>query len=198
MIKYSETLQHLVEELRRLPGVGTKTAQRLAFHILKIPEREALRLAEAIRDVKERVKPCSICFNVAETDPCPLCSDQSRDRSVICIVEEPGDLLAVERTCEYKGLYHILGGVLSPLDGIGPEELNIQQLLARLTEDVLEVIIATNPNIEGEATSMYLTRLIKPLGLKVSRIAHGIPVGGDLEYTDEATMVRAMENRQSL
>ena len=198
MILYSEALQALVEELRRLPGVGIKTAQRLAFHILKTPEREALRLADAIRAVKEKVRPCSVCFNVAETDPCPLCRDERRDRSVICVVEEPSDLLAVERTGEYKGLYHVLGGALSPLDGIGPEDLTLQPLLARLAASVAEVIVATNPTVEGEATAMYITRLVRPLAIKVTRIAHGLPVGGDLEYADEATMARAMENRREL
>lgn len=196
MIRYSQALQRLVEELRRLPGVGTKSAQRLAFHLLKTSEQDALRLAQAIREVKERVRPCSVCHNVAESDPCPLCSDSRRDQSVICVVEEPSDMLAVERTGEYKGLYHVLGGALSPLDGVGPEELHCQSLLTRLGPEVQEVILATNPNVEGEATAMYLTRLIQPLGVRVSRIAHGLPVGGDLEYADEATMVRAMENRR--
>ncbi|MBN2055055.1 recombination protein RecR [bacterium] len=196
MIRTSRSLRALINEFRRLPGIGEKSAYRLAFHVLKNPREDAVRLARALVEVKDRVKNCSICFNITEEDPCAICADTGRDRRMLCVVEEPGDLMAVEKTNEFKGMYHVLGGVLSPLDGIGPERLTIKELLARLGDDVREVIIATNPSVEGEATALYLARLIKPLGIAVTRIAHGIPVGGDIELADQSTMARALEGRK--
>lgn len=198
MYQSSESLGKLVTLLSRLPGVGRKTAGRLAFHILKISEEEARDLAEAILAVKEKVGTCSTCGNISETDPCPVCTDESRDRSVICVVEEASDIVALEKAEEFNPLYHVLGGRLSPLDGIGPDDLNIKQLLARLDGSVKEVIIATNPDVEGEATAMYLKKLISPFGAKVTRIARGLPVGGDLEYADGVTITRALQGRQEI
>lgn len=194
-----DSLQRLVEALQRLPGVGPKSAQRLAFHVLKTPRVEIDRLVEALRDVKERVSYCSVCNNITDADPCVYCANPERDHRLICVVEEPPNVAAIEKTREFRGTYHVLMGALSPLHGIGPDELKIKGLLARLVSgDVVEVILATNPTVEGEATAIYLARLLKPLGVKVTRIAMGVPVGGDLEYTDEVTMHRALEGRREL
>jgi recombination protein RecR len=195
MIHTSEALQQLIEEFAQLPGIGRKSAQRLALYILKQPRDTAVRMAKALVNVKDRIRYCSSCYNITETDPCAVCSSPKRERDVICVVEEPNDVIAVEKTNEFRGLYHVLGGALSPLDGIGPEELKVSELLSRVTGDVREVILAMNPNVEGEATTIYLSRLLKPLGVKVTRIARGIPVGGDLEFADEATLGRALEGR---
>ena len=191
-------LVRLIEELQRLPGIGPKGAQRLAFHILKTPRETTDRLADAVREVKERVTYCSSCNNITEADPCAFCSNPGRDRGVICVVEEPPNVAAIERTREFKGVYHVLMGALSPLQGIGPDDLKIKGLLARVSNGVVEVILATNPNVEGEATAIYLARLLKPLGVKVTRIAMGVPVGSDLEYADEVTMHKAMEGRREV
>jgi recombination protein RecR len=188
----------LVEELQRLPGVGPKGAQRLAFHILKTPREEADRLIDAVREVKERVTYCSLCNNITDVEPCGYCSNDGRDHRVICVVEEPQNVAAVEKTRDFKGVYHVLMGALSPLQGIGPDDLKIKSLLARISNGVAEVILATNPNVEGEATAIYLARLLKPLGVKVTRIAMGLPVGGDLEYADEVTMHKALEGRREV
>ncbi len=194
----SEALQQLIEEFSRLPGIGRKSAQRIALHILKRPREEVVAMARALVNVKDRIRYCSVCCNITEQDPCSICASPKRERSVLCVVEEPSDVLALEKTNEFRGLYHVLGGALSPLDGIGPEELKIRELLARIQGDVSEVILAMNPNVEGEATTLYLSRLLKPLGVKVSRIARGLPVGGDLEFADEATLTRALEGRIAL
>ena len=191
-------LVRLIEELQRLPGIGPKGAQRLAFHILKTPRETTDRLADAVRGVKERVTYCSGCNNITDVDPCAFCSNPDRDRRVICVVEEPPNVAAIERTREFKGVYHVLMGALSPLQGIGPDDLKIKGLLARVSNGVGEVILATNPNVEGEATAIYLARLLKPLGVKVTRIAMGVPVGSDLEYADEVTMHKAMEGRREV
>ena len=193
-----DPLLRLIEELQRLPGIGPKGAQRLAFHILRRPREQADRLADALRDVKERVGYCSLCNNITDADPCGFCSSDSRNRNVICVVEEPQNVTAVERTREFKGVYHVLMGALSPLQGIGPDDLKIKGLLARVTNGVSEIILATNPNVEGEATAIYLARLLKPLGVKVTRIAMGVPVGSDLEYADEVTMHKALEGRREV
>lgn len=195
MLHTSETLQQLIEEFAQLPGIGRKSAQRLALFILKQPREEVVRMARAMVNVKDKIVYCSSCWNITEDDPCILCSSPKRDRSVICVVEEPNDVLALERTNEFHGLYHVLGGSLSPLDGIGPEDLKVRELLVRVTSPVTEIILAMNPNVEGEATTLYLTRLLKPLGARVSRIARGIPVGGDLEFADDATLSKALEGR---
>ena len=187
----------LIEQFNKLPGIGPKTAQRLTFHLLRMPTEEARGLADAIVEVKERIGFCSTCFNITESDPCWVCRG-ARDRSMIRVVEEPLDVLALERTGHYKGLYHVLHGAISPMDGIGPEELRIRELVARLGDGVGEVILATNPNLEGEATAMYLTKLLTPLGARVTRLARGLPVGGDLEYADEVTLTRALEGRREL
>jgi recombination protein RecR len=189
----------LIEEFHKLPGVGPKSAQRLTYYLLRMPATEARALAEAILEVKERITVCSVCQNVTDTDPCRICDNDRRERSMICVVEEPLDILAVERSASYHGMYHVLHGAISPMDGIGPEDLKIEELLGRLRSgEVTEVILATNPNLEGEATAMYLTRLLGPLGLKVTRLARGLPVGGDLEYADDVTLTRAMEGRQEV
>ena len=198
MLYTSESVERLVNQLSQLPGIGRKTAQRLALYILKLPRADVAALAATLNDVKEKVKYCSICCNITENDPCVICASPKRDRAIICVVEDPSDVLALEKTNEYKGLYHVLGGALSPLDGIGPEELKVKELLGRITDGVHEVILAMNPNVEGEATTIYLTRLLKPLGVKVSRIARGLPIGGDLEFADEATLARALEDRTVL
>jgi recombination protein RecR len=192
-------LARLIEEFYKLPGIGPKSAQRLAYYLLRMPAGEAHALAQAILEVKERVVLCSLCQNVTESDPCRVCASLERDRTVICVVEEPLDILAVERSGSYKGLYHVLHGAISPMDGIGPEDLKIAELLGRMRSgEVTEVILATNPNLEGEATSMYLSRLISPLGVRVTRLARGLPVGGDLEYADDVTLARALEGRQEM
>jgi recombination protein RecR len=198
MYQSSESLGRLVSLLSRLPGVGRKTAGRLAFYILKMPIEEARELAETIIAVKEKVGTCSICCNISESDPCVVCTDSRRDRSIICVVEEASDIIALEKAEDFRPLYHVLGGRLSPLDGIGPDDLNIKALLARLDGSVKEVIVATNPDVEGEATAMYLNKLIQPFGVKVTRIARGLPVGGDLEYADGVTITRALQGRQEL
>ena len=192
MAQYAKPLANLIRELSKLPGIGGKSAQRLAFHILSMDDREAEVLANSITRAKSSMRYCSVCGNLTESDPCEICSDEKRDRTVICVVEQARDVAAMERMKEYNGLYHVLNGAISPMDGIGPEDINLKQLIIRLQQD------ATNPTIEGEATAMYAARLIKPSGIKVTRIAHGIPVGGDLEYTDEVTLSKAMEGRREL
>jgi len=187
----------LIEEFNKLPGIGPKTAQRLTFYLLRMPADQARALAEAIVDVKERVGFCSVCFNMTEEDPCWVCRGQ-RDRTTICVVEEPLDVLALERTGVYKGMYHVLHGAISPMEGIGPEELRLRELLGRLSDGVQEVILAMNPDLEGDATAMYVTRLVQPLGIKVTRLARGLPVGGDLEYADEVTLIRALQGRRAV
>jgi len=195
MFKYSsETVEKAIHELSKLPGIGRKSAQRHVFYLLKQSMDEVRTLAEALIDLKNKVVYCHICFNITEQNPCPICRDEKRDRAILCVVEEANDVIALERTGEFHGLYHVLGGALSPLDGIGPDDLRIKELLGRL-DDVREVIIATNPNTEGEATALYLLKLIKPMGIKISRIARGIPIGADLEYADEMTLARAIEGR---
>lgn len=199
MAVYEGPVQNLIDELGRLPGIGPKSAQRIAFHLLKAAPEDAKRLARVIVEAKERVSWCRRCYNLAEGELCAFCRDERRDPHVLCIVEEPRDIVAIERTGEYKGRYHVLQGAISPIEGIGPEQLRIKELLARLPDEgVTEVILATNPNIEGEATAMYLARLLKPLGIRVTRIASGLPVGGDLEYADEVTLGRALEGRHEL
>jgi recombination protein RecR len=198
MYQSSESLGRLVTLLSRLPGVGRKTAGRLAFFILKMSEEEARDMADAILAVKEKVGTCSVCCNISEADPCPVCTDESRDRTTICVVEEASDVIALEKAEEFNPLYHVLGGRLSPLDGVGPDDLNIKPLLSRLDGSVKEVIIATNPDVEGEATAMYLKKLISPFGVKVTRIARGLPVGSDLEYADGVTITRALQGRQEM
>jgi len=194
-----DPLTRLVEQLQKLPGIGAKGAQRLAFHILKNPRDDAERLCEAIRDIKERVTYCTVCNNITEQDPCGFCTSASRDQRLICVVEEPQNVSVVEKTREFRGVYHVLMGALSPLHGVGPDDLKIKGLLARVGDGAVdEVILATNPNVEGEATALYLARLLKPLGVRVTRIAMGIPVGSDLEYADEVTMTRAMEGRREV
>jgi recombination protein RecR len=193
-----DPLVRLIEELQRLPGIGPKGAQRLAFHILKAPREQADRLADALRDVKTNVTYCSICNNITDSDPCMFCRSDERDHHIICVVEEPQNVAAVEKTREFKGLYHVLMGALSPLQGIGPDNLKIKGLLSRIQNDVNEVILATNPNVDGEATAIYLARLLKPLGVRVTRIAMGVPVGSDLEYADEVTMHKALEGRREV
>jgi recombination protein RecR len=196
---YTPPVQVLIDELGRLPGIGPKSAQRIAFHLLKVPGDDVARLAHAITDAKARVRFCERCFNVAEDVLCPICSDDARDSSIICVVEESRDIVAVERTGEFRGRYHVLLGAMSPLEGIGPEQLKIRELIARLEpEGVEEIILCTNPNTEGEVTAMYLARLLKPIGLRVTRIASGLPVGGDLEYADELTLGRALEGRRNV
>ena len=196
---YTPALQKLIDELGKLLGVGPKSAQRIAFHLIKLPEQDALSLANAIQEAKQKVRFCETCFNMSDEAICEICSDTQRDSSLVCVVEEPRDIVALERTREYKGLYHVLQGAINPIDGIGPEQLKIRELLERLKGNTLqEVILCTNPNIEGEATAMYLAKLIEPLGIQVSRIASGLPVGGDLEYADELTLGRALEGRRKI
>jgi recombination protein RecR len=196
---YPEPFARLIEALQRLPGIGPKTAQRLTFFLLKRPVSEVRELSDALIAVKERIVYCGSCFNVTDEDPCRICADPARDVRVLCVVEEPNDLLAMERTGEYRGRYHVLLGALSPLDGIGPEDLKVRELLARLDGgEVTEVILATNPNVEGEATAIYLAKLIRPLGTRVTRIARGLPVGGDLEYADQVTLSKALEGRREI
>lgn len=196
---YAAPVQALIDELGRLPGVGPKSAQRIAFHLLKVAPDDANRLARVITEAKERVTWCHRCFNLAEGELCGYCLDERRDPALLCVVEEPRDIVAVERTHEFAGRYHVLQGAISPIEGIGPEQLRVKELLARVeTESVTEVILATNPNIEGEATAMYLARLLKPLGIRTTRIASGLPVGGDLEYADEVTLGRALEGRREV
>ena len=193
-----DPLLRLIEELQRLPGIGPKGAQRLAFFILKTPREQADRLVDAVREVKERVTYCSVCNNITDADPCPFCRSDDRDHDVICVVEEPQNVSAVEKTREFRGVYHVLMGALSPLQGIGPDDLKIKSLLQRVGAGAREVILATNPNVDGEATAIYLARLLKPLGVKVTRIAMGVPVGSDLDYADEVTMHKALEGRREV
>jgi recombination protein RecR len=196
---YPEPVARLIEALQRLPGIGPKTAQRLTFFLLKRPADEVRELSEALVAVKDRIVYCHTCFNVTDEDPCRICADPARDARLLCVVEEPNDLLAMERTGEYRGRYHVLLGALSPLDGIGPEDLKIRELLARMDGgDATEVILATNPNVEGEATALYLAKLLRPLGVRVTRIARGLPVGGDLEYADQVTLSKALEGRREI
>lgn len=196
---YTAPVQALIDEFGRLPGIGPKSAQRIAFHLLKLPEADAQRLAHAILDAKAKVRFCERCFNVASAELCPICSDERRDTSMVCVVEESRDIVAIERTGEFRGRYHVLLGAMNPLEGIGPEQLKIRELLGRIEpEGITEVIVCTNPNTEGEVTAMYLARLLSPLGLTVTRIASGLPVGGDLEYADELTLGRAIEGRRSI
>ena len=196
---YTAPVQSLIDELGRLPGIGPKSAQRIAFHLLKVPVDDATRLAFAITDAKARVRFCERCFNVADDVLCPICNDDTRDSSMLCVVEEARDIVAIERTGEFRGRYHVLLGAMSPLEGIGPEQLKIRELVARIDpEGVQEIILCTNPNTEGEVTAMYLARLLKPIGLTVTRIASGLPVGGDLEYADELTLGRALEGRRNV
>jgi recombination protein RecR len=204
MLDYAESVTKLIDEFKRLPGIGHKTAQRLAFYILRVPEADVERFVEALREVKRRIVFCTICNNLTDVDPCRYCSSPSRDRSIICVVEEPYNLVAVEKTRSYKGLYHVLHGSLSPIRGLGPDDLHLANLLPRLKPEnndgveVREVILATNPNTEGEATANYISRLLKPLGARVTRIAMGMPVGSDLEYVDEVTMDKALANRHEI
>lgn len=199
MAIFAGPVQELIDELGRLPGVGPKSAQRIAYHLLKIPKIDANRLATAIVEVKDKITFCTRCFNIAEGDECQICRDPGRDEKSLCVVEESRDIVAVERTREYKGRYHVLQGAISPIEGIGPEQLRVAELLARITDEgISEVILCTNPNIEGEATAMYLARLLEPSGVIVTKIASGLPVGGDLEYADELTLGRALEGRQKL
>lgn len=196
---YATPVQDLIDELGRLPGIGPKSAQRIAFHLLKVSHEDALRLARTISEMKDKVTFCRRCFNIAESELCSICSDGQRDDSLLCVVEEPRDLVAVEKTGEYRGRYHVLQGAMSPIEGIGPEQLRVKELLERIEDrGAVEVILCTNPNIEGEATALYLGRLLKPLGVKVTRLASGLPVGGDLEYADELTLGRALEGRREL
>ncbi len=192
-------LAKLVEQFRRLPGIGPKSATRLAYHILAMDREQSRQLAEAIIEAKDKIGYCSVCFNLTDCDPCQVCSSGSRDTGLVCVVEEPQDVAAMERTREYRGRYHVLHGSLSPLDGVGPDELRLKELLARMQGgEIQEVIMATNPDVEGEATAMYVARLLKPLGVKVTRLGHGLPVGGDLEYADEVTLSKALENRREM
>jgi recombination protein RecR len=198
MVYTAESIEHLAEQFAQLPGIGRKTAHRLALYVLKMSRDEVVTIAKALVDVKDKVRYCSVCSNITETDPCAICSSPKRERSSICVVEEPNDVLAIEKTHEFRGLYHVLGGALSPLDGVGPEELRVKELLQRMDNSVQEVILAMNPNVEGEATTLYLSKLLKPLSVKVTRIARGLPVGSDLEFADEATLSRALEGRITL
>jgi recombination protein RecR len=196
---YSAPVAKLIEEFEKLPGIGHKTAQRLAFHVLNMTMEKAEGLSGAIIDAKLKTKYCSICNNLTDVDPCGICSGATRDNTTICVVESPRDVVAMEKTREFKGLYHVLHGAISPMDGVGPEDIKIKELLARIGQgSIIEVILATNPNIEGEATAMYISKLLKPLGIRASRIAHGLPVGGDLEYADEVTLAKALEGRREL
>ena len=199
MIYTAESVEQLTEQFAQLPGIGRKTAHRLALFVVKMNREDVVALAKALVSVKDKVRYCSICSNITESDPCPICSNAKRDRSVICVVEEPTDVLALEKTNEFKGLYHVLGGALSPLDGVGPGDIRAQELVDRMKfGGVEEVILATNPTIEGEATAIYLTRLLKPFGVRVSRIAYGVPVGMDIEYADEVTLLKSIEGRRDL
>jgi recombination protein RecR len=199
MSAYSPSIEKLIESFEKLPSIGHKTAIRLAYHMLDMSDDEIKEFTSSITDAKQKLKYCSICFNISDTDPCPICSDTKRDQSTICVVEDVRDIMAMERTHEYKGVYHVLHGTISPLNGIGPDEIKIKELLNRIRDnEIKEVIIATNPRVEGEATSIYLSKLLKAFNIKVTRIAHGIPVGGDLEYTDEITLMKAMEGRREI
>lgn len=196
---YAAPIAKLIEAFTKLPGIGNKTAQRLAFYLLDMPQKEAEELAYAIINAKRSIRYCEVCCNITDKDKCSICSDAKRDESIICVVEDPRDVVAMEKTREFKGLYHVLHGAISPMDDIGPDEIRIKELLSRIrTGNIKEIILATNPNIEGEATAMYISKLIKPLGVKTTRIAHGVPVGGDLEYADEVTLMKALEGRREI
>lgn len=199
MQEYTMPINRLIEEFSKLPGVGRKTAQRLAFHVINMDDKDVKELSQAILDAKNNIKYCSICCNIADSDPCSICSNKNRNTHVICVVEDTRDVAAMEKIREFNGQYHVLNGVISPMDGIGPEMLNVKELIQRLgNQDVKEIIMATNPTIEGEATAMYIAKLIKPMGIKTTRIAHGLPVGGDLEYADEVTISKALEGRREI
>lgn len=200
MARYAPSIGRLITELGKLPGIGSKTAQRLAFHLLAQPQEQAVALADAILEARKKIRLCSVCCNLTDQDPCEICANASRDRTTICVVENPRDVAAMERMHEYKGLYHVLHGAISPMQGIGPDQIRLRELLARLRQDesVTELILATNPTVEGEATALYLARLLKPAGILTTRIAHGIPMGGDLEYADEVTLSKAMEGRREI
>ena len=199
MSYYSPSIEKLIEAFEKLPSIGSKTAARLAFYILNSSEEETKEFVNSILKTKKNLKYCSVCYNISDTDPCMICANKGRDKSIICVVEDVKDIVAMEKTHEFKGVYHVLHGSISPMNGVGPDDIKIKELLSRLMEgDVKEIILATNPRVEGEATAMYLSKLIKPLGIKVTRIAHGIPVGGDLEYTDEITLSKALEGRREL
>ena len=199
MSYYAPSIEKLIESFEKLPSIGNKTAARLAFHILDTTEEETNEFVQAILDAKKNLKYCSGCYNITDTDPCPICSNQNRDHTIICVVEDVRDVVAMERTHEFKGIYHVLHGSISPMNGVGPDDIKIKELLSHLMGgEVKEIILATNPRVEGEATAMYISKLVKPLGIKVTRIAHGIPVGGDLEYTDEVTLSKALEGRREL
>lgn len=196
---YIEPIARLINELSRLPGVGGKTAQRLAFHIINMPKDQVHNLTQAIFEAKDGVMYCSICSNLTDRDPCAICSSHQRDRSIICVVKDPRDVIALERMRDFKGLYHVLNGTISPMEGIGPDDIRVKELLLRVQDDtVKEIVMATNPDVEGEATAMYISRLLKPMGIKVTRIAHGLPVGGDIEYADEVTLSKALEGRREM
>ena len=195
MIYTSQSLEQLVEEFSQLPGIGRKTALRLALFVLKMPREEVVRFADALVRVKDNVRYCSVCWNITENDPCVICSSPKRNGAVICVVEEPTDVMAIEKTNEFRGRYHVMGGALSPLDGIGPEDLKVKELLARIESGTEEIILALNPTVEGETTTLYLSRLLKPLGIRITRIARGVPIGSNLEFSDEATLTRALEGR---
>lgn len=198
-MEYAKPLAKLVGEFEKLPGIGPKSAQRLAFHVLRMSEENVQALATALIDVKQQIKLCPVCFNYTDQDICALCSDAKRDRTLLCVVAEPRDAVAIEKTNEYRGVYHVLGGVISPMDGVGPEMLRIRELVARISEqEIKEVVLATNPTIEGDTTSMYIAGLLKPLGVKVTRIAHGMPVGGDMDYADQATLIQAFQWRREI
>lgn len=195
---YPKALTKLIEEFGKLPGIGSKTAQRLAFHVINMEERAAAEFGAAIANAKKSIRFCSVCGNMSDSDPCFLCGNERRDKNLICVVQEPRDVIAMEKTREFGGTYHVLNGAISPMGGVGPDDIRIRELLIRITLDTKEVILATNPNVEGEATAMYIARLLKPMGVKVTRLAHGIPVGGDLEYADEVTLCKALEGRREL
>jgi recombination protein RecR len=194
----AESFTNLIDEFQKMPGIGPKSAQRLAFYVLSTPQGEAEKLADTIKEAKKRIKYCSSCFNITEDDPCRICSNGVRDKSSICVVAEPKDLIALEKMRQYRGLYHVLGGVISPLDGMGPENLRIKELLQRITPDVKEIVLAMNPSVEGEATIIYIMKLVKPLGVKLTRIAYGLPVGSDMDYADEVTLTKAFEGRREV
>jgi len=199
MPDFAEPLARLIQEFKRLPGIGQKSAQRLAFHVLRMSEDNAQSLAEAVIDVKHQIRLCPVCYNYTDQDRCAICSDAKRDRSLLCVVAEPRDVVAMEKTNEFRGVYHVLGGVISPMDGIGPEMLKIRELVNRVGQDgIKEVVLATNPTIEGDTTSMYIAGLLKPLGVRVTRIAHGMPVGGDMDYADQATLIQALQWRREM
>jgi len=198
MAEYAATFKKLIDELKKLPGIGPKSAQRLAFHILESSSGDVKQLAEIMIEAKATLKHCSTCFNLTDRDPCEICSDSGRDRSLLCVVEEPKDLMAIERTHEFRGIFHVLGGVLSPLNGMGPESLRIKELLIRAKKGIKEMVLAMNPTTEGEATALYLTKLLSPMGVKITRIAYGLPIGSDLDYADEATLTKSFEGRREV